>query len=461
MENANSPLPASYRDPSGFLFRKDGVLYRQVNRVFRDDYDFFLQSGLYEKLTEKGWLISHTSIAENLTGNTDWYATIRPEEIPFISYPWEWSFGMLKEAALLTLRLQRESLAAGMSLKDASAYNVQWHQGRMVFIDTLSFERYREEEPWIAYRQYCEQFLAPLLLMHYKKMPLQPLLLAWPEGIPLELAHALLPRRSRFSLHTYLHIHLNARVSANKKTGDPKKLRFSRQKMMNLLTSLETLTGKLQLPDSTSTWSGYYEEATTRENYLQEKKQWISRWLAGLQEVKTAADLGANEGEFSRISATRNIYTIAADFDPNCINRLYASVRKEGLTNIQPLLLDLSHPSPAIGVNNSERDSFLQRCRCDLVMALALIHHLAIGKNIPLEKIAEMFSLLGRKYLLVEFVPKTDEKVQGMLSHKKDIYSEYTQENFENAFARVGRILNRQPLGHSGRVLYLIATGEK
>ena len=202
---------SSYRDPSGFIFEKEGTIYRQVNKSFREHFDYFIESGCYKRLTEKGLLIPHEQINENLTGDTNYYTTLKPEKISFISYSYEWSFDMLKDAALLTLQLTREAIDCGMILKDATPYNIQWHKGKFIFIDTLSFEKYKEV-PWIAYRQFCENFLGPLLIMHYSKQSLHTLQLAWPDGIPLHVIKSLLPRRSRFSLHTYLHIHLHNRV---------------------------------------------------------------------------------------------------------------------------------------------------------------------------------------------------------------------------------------------------------
>jgi hypothetical protein len=257
MSNSFSYHSSSFRDPSGFIFEKDNILYRQVNKVFKDDFDLFISSGFYEKLVKQQLLIPHTRINENLAGSDDWYATLKPEKIEFISYPWEWSFDMLKDAALLTLHLAKEAVASGMVLKDATPYNIQWHKGRLIFIDTLSFEKYNPEEPWIAYRQFCENFLAPLLLMHYSKNSLQQLLLAYPEGIPLCIAKSLLPERSKFSLHTYLHIHLHAKVAGRKNVTDPAKTKFSKQKFLNLISSLEIVIGKLRLAEQSTTWSGY------------------------------------------------------------------------------------------------------------------------------------------------------------------------------------------------------------
>ncbi|HEX6193152.1 MAG TPA: hypothetical protein VFZ42_12345 [Chitinophagaceae bacterium] len=446
---------SSYRDPSGFIFTQDNILYRQVNKVFGEDFDFFISSGLYEKLVAKGDLIPHTVLPQNLTGDPQWHATIRPDQLSFISYPYEWSFGMLKDAALLTLELVREAISHGMILKDATPYNIQWHNGRLVFIDTLSFEKYDETKPWIAYRQFCEQFLSPLLLTHYSKLPLQQLLLAYPDGIPIAFTSEFLPWRSRLSVDTYLHIHLHARYSQKKPATQQRKPgSFSKKKLLTLITSLQSLINKLQLPPATSTWSAYYEEASQRNNYMEQKSAIINKWLTSSTKFETAADLGANTGEYAKLLAASGIKTIAADFDPYCINTLYKSLKPSG-NNLLPLVIDLSLPTPAIGVNNKERQSFIERTNVDLVLALALIHHLAIGKNIPFEMIAEFFSTIGN-YLVIEFVPKTDPKVQLMLQQKDDIYVNYSEENFEAAFATQYNVEDRQPIAATGRVLYLM-----
>jgi len=413
-----------------------------------------MNSGCYHHLIEKGLLIPHEQIHQNLTGDPDFYLTLKPERIPFISYPYEWSFDMLKDAALLTLRLMKEALQFGLILKDATPYNIQWYKGRLVFIDTLSFEKY-EEVPWIAYRQFCENFLGPLLLMYYTKMPLPQLQIAWPEGIPLAVIKSLLPKRSRFSFYTYLHIHLHAKIAAKDQGLQKNIQKFSRQKLVNLISSLEILINKLKLDPKQSTWSDYYGEASLRDSYLEEKKNTINGWLNRLGTISTAADLGSNTGEFSKLLAAKGIYTIATDFDPYCINNLYTSVKVSGEKNIQPAIVDLANPTPAIGLNNAERSSFYSRLDADLVLALALIHHLAIGKNIPLEKIVSLFHQTSR-YLIIEFVPKEDEKIKLMLQQKKDIYLSYTEENFVAAFSNFFSIEDKQTIPGSLRTLYLM-----
>lgn len=458
MPNSFNQHPASWRDPSGFIFKKDGVIYRQVNQNFKEHFDHFINSGCYDHLVKKELLIPHEVVKENLSGSNEYYLTLKPEKVDFVSYPYEWSFDMLKDAALLTLQLLKESLPFGLILKDATPYNVQWLNGKFIFIDTLSFEKYNEE-PWIAYRQFCENFLSPLLLMYYAKTPLQQLLLAYPEGIPLSITKDLLPKKSRFSLNVYLHVHLHARMGEKSKGQQQKVAKLSKQKLLNLISSLESLIQKLKLPEQRSTWSEYYDEAHSKK-YLEEKRNIILQWIDQLQNISTAADLGGNTGEFSKLLAEKNIQTITTDFDPYCINHLYQEIKTNRLPNIQPLVLDLSDPSPAIGVNNEERNSFIDRCEVDLVMALALIHHLAIGKNIPFEMVADFFSRVG-KNLIIEFVPKEDEKIKIMLQQKKDIYTYYTLENFEEAFEKYFDIKTKQAIPSSERILYLMSRHER
>ena len=449
-----TPHPSSYRDPSGFIFEKERILYRQVNLSFKDHFDHFIQSGCYKHLVERGLLVPHETINGNFSGDKNCYLTLRPERVPFISYPYEWTFDMLKDAALLTLQLVRESLQFGIILKDATPYNIQWLRSRLTFIDTLSFEKY-EEVPWIAYRQFCECFLGPLLLMHYSKKPLQQLQLAWPDGIPLEITRSLLPKRTRFSLHIYLHIHLHAKMASKKKTDAIQVPHFSRQKLLNIISSLENLVSGLHLPAGQTTWSGYYKEAGQRDGYLEEKKQIIAEWLDQLTNISTAVDLGANEGAFSQLAASKNIRVLASDADAGCINHLYTWIKSGNEKNIQPLITDLSNPGPANGVNNEERSSFISRVKADLVMALALVHHLAIGKNIPFNKIASLFAMLGR-ITIVEYVPKTDKKIVQMLAGKKDVYENYSEDHFVDAFTAYFEIIERKPVKNSERILFLL-----
>lgn len=445
--------PSSYRDPSGFLFYHHYTLYRQINTVYKEHFNQLIESGLYNQLAEKKILIPHQTVNQNLTGTKDWYQTLLPDFIPFISYPYEWCFDMWKDAALITIEAAKEAMNFGMILKDASAYNVQLHKGRMIFIDTLSFEKYDEQKPWMAYRQFCGHFFAPLALMHYLQEPLQNLFLGYPDGIPIILAKKMLPFKSKLHLHTNLNIHLHS--SASKHSDQSKKENtFSKQKMKNLLRSLEEGIQSFSFAKPSGVWSNYYDEANLRGEYLAIKKQIVDDWLMQLQ-PKIVFDAGANEGTFSELAAQKCDDVISADLDHDSINSLYKKIRKKNITNLHPLLLDLSNPSPAIGVNNEERASFLQRTKVDTTLALALVHHLAIGKNIPFESMAKMFSCLGR-YLIIEFVPKADEKIQSLLQQKKDIYHWYNEENFIAFFSSFFKITATKEIGYSKRTLFLM-----
>jgi hypothetical protein len=448
--------PSSYRDPSGFLFFHQDFLYRQVNQVYKEDYLLLLNSGLYEELVSKTLLIAHEEVEENLTGDAEWFKTLRPELLPFISYPSEWSFDMLKDAALVTLEIAEKAMASGMMLKDASAYNLQYHKGKMIFIDSLSFEKYDASLPWIAYRQFCENFLAPLAMMHYLKIPLHDLWKAYPEGIPLQLAGSTLPFRTKWNLHVYLHIHLHNRMSGQKEKAGSSVKPFSSQKLKHLFRSLKEAVTSFKLERPSGVWSDYYTEASTRDDYMERKKEIISTWLKDL-EIKTAIDTGANEGFFSKLLLDKNAFTIAADLDHYSVNNLYHDCRNNNLGLLHPMIIDLSAPTPAIGVNNEERTSFLSRVKTDMVLALALVHHLSIGHNIPFETTASMFSRMG-KQLIIEFVPKEDEKVRLMLLQKKDIYPGYSMEAFEKAFSNFFSIVHKAEIPGSGRTLYLMKT---
>ena len=189
----------SFRDPSGFVYERDGVLYRRVHRSYAAHYDRLMDSGLYAALVGDGLLVPHEEVGPR-GGEQDPYATLRPERVAFVSYPYEWCFSQLKDAALTTLRIQERALGFDMTLKDASAYNIQFHRGRPVLIDTLSFECYEEGVPWVGYRQLCQHFLAPLALMAHRDVRLGGLLRLHLDGIPLDLASTLLPARTRLDV---------------------------------------------------------------------------------------------------------------------------------------------------------------------------------------------------------------------------------------------------------------------
>lgn len=444
--------PASFKDPSGYIFEADGKFYRQVNQYYAPQYRQLMDSGLYEHLVKNHMLVPHEEIDTNFTLDKDWFHTLRLWPITYITYPYEWCFAQLKDAALLTLRILRTALDYGMILKDATPFNIQFYQGRPMFIDTLSFDMYDQRQPWIAYRQFCQSFLFPLYLEHYLKSDIQKILSTYINGIPNDIIAKLLPLKSRLNLGVWLHVYLQNTSGINDK-DNKSATRFSKKKLTDLISHLETIISNFpaEKPYKT-TWSNYYDDTILSREYLQEKEK-IVLDFCGLTGAKTVLDLGANDGYFSKKLAALDMNVVATDTDSRCINKLYLDTRKDGTRNILPLVVDVANPTPAIGFNNKERGAFHERIQTELVLALALIHHLVIGRNIPLPALASYFHRIAPQ-LIIEFVPKQDEKVKQMLRSRPDIFVDYDQDHFEAAFSAHFTIADQTKIPGTERVLY-------
>lgn len=452
-------LHSSFRDPSGFVFQREGLLYRQVNQSYQETYEQLMSSGLYQQLSSARALIPHEECPVDIAPNPGTaYKVIKPAPIPFVSYPYEWCFDQLKDAAVLTLSIARRALQYDMILKDASAFNVQFQKGRPIFIDTLSFDRYQVGAPWVAYKQFCQHFLAPLSLMAKTDFRLNQLLRVYIDGIPLDLASALLPRSSRLNPPLLSHIHLHAKTQQKYADREyPQEQipgRVSKNALEALLDSLLSAVRSLKLKTQKSEWGDYYDKT----NYAQtafEAKHEIVRAFILRADPGSVWDLGANTGEFSRAASNLGIQTTAFDIDHAAVSRNYALVKQNKETNLLPLCMDLTNPSPALGWNCAERMSLVERGPVDLVMALALVHHLAISNNTPLEDLASFFSQLGG-WLVIEFIPKSDSQVKRLLSSRVDIFPDYTKIGFENAFRKYYEIVEEAPIAGSERTLYLM-----
>ncbi|HKI54685.1 MAG TPA: class I SAM-dependent methyltransferase [Anaerolineales bacterium] len=458
MTKNNIRLAASFRDPNGFIFKQNGKLYRQVNQSYASEYSQLMGSDLYAKLTKAGLLIPHEETDVSPVEPAQAFKVIKPEYIPFISYPYEWSFGLLKEAALKTLSIQKRALKAGMTLKDASAYNMQFVRGKAALIDSLSFDIYHEGEPWVAYRQFCQHFLAPLALMAHTDIRLSQLLRVYIDGIPLDLASRLLPYRSRLNFGLVTHIHFHARLQ--KQAANPTEQRdtnagrMTKKGMLGLIENLKSTVKRLEWKPAGTEWGDYYQITNYSDAAFQHKQSLVSNWISQVG-PKQVWDLGANDGTFSRLASDKDILAISFDIDPAAVEQNYRKAKEKKEQNIVPLLLDLTNPSPAIGWHNRERDSLMERAPADMVLALAVIHHLAISNNVPLFQIADFFADAG-KWLVIEFVPKSDSQVQKLLSSRKDIFPNYTREAFEEAFAERFSIREKTAVEESERFLYLM-----
>ena len=448
---------ASFRDPSGFVFTRDAVLYRQINEAARADYDRLLASGLYKKLAESGDLVVHEEVDSRLSPDGRALRVIQPERVGFISYPYEWSFSQLKDAALLTLRLQKAALRHGMSLKDATPYNVAFAKGRPVWIDTLSFEVEIPRSPWVAYRQFCEMFLAPLALMSHVDIRLQQLLRSYIDGVPLDLATTLLPRATRLRAGLLMHVHLHAtaqRRAARRPAAAGTRRQLSANALQGIVDSLDRTVRRLEWRAAGTTWGNYYDATNYSDAAFAHKRAIVEAAIERLA-PSSVWDLGANDGTFSRVASDRGISTVAFDVDPVAVEKNYRRVRQASERHMLPLLLDLTHPSGGSGWANEERESLADRGPADLALALALVHHLAIAHNVPLVRIAEYLSRLA-KALVIEFVPKEDSQVQRMLASRMDIFDGYTREGFEEAFSTQFEIELAAPVRESVRTVYVM-----
>ncbi len=453
MQNPKAEL-SSFRDPSGFLFNHDGILYRQINNSYRKDYIHLMESGLYDKLVESQLMLPHTEVDIPSILPEKAFKIVQPSFISFISYPYEWSFSQLKQAAITTLEIQKIAFEHEMTLKDCSGYNIQFQDGKPILIDTLSLERYIEGQPWKAYRQFCQHFLAPLALMSHKDIRLNQLLRIYIDGIPLDLANKLLPLRtlSMFSLLSHIHLHAKTQKHYENKEIKIKEKKLPRRSFVGIIESLYSGIKKLKWTPKGTEWANYYSETNYSEVSFEQKKQIVSSFLEKIK-PNSVWDLGSNMGQFSRLASKKGIYTISFDIDPAAVEKNYLHCLEKKEKNILPLVLDLTNPSPNIGWNNQERMSLSDRGPVDTILALALIHHLAISNNLPLSKISEFFESLC-KHLIIEFVPKNDSQVKRLLSTREDIFSEYTQENFEAEFKNKFEIEESKKVKDSSRIIY-------
>lgn len=456
--NKIKPVASSFRDPSGALFLKEGRLYRTVNNSYKADYEYFMSSGLYDKLVSGNLLVRHEEVStpdfESLEYRES-YKIIEPQQIPFISYPYEWCFGQLKAAALTTLEIQKVALEFGMVLKDSSAYNIQFVNCRSMLIDTLSFEIYVKDQPWVAYRQFCQHFLAPLNLMSYNDIQLGQLLKMHIDGLPLDFVSRLLPFRTRlrFALLSHIHLHSKAqKMYAGKSTITNGKL--SRGSLLALIENLQKSVEKLKWQPISTAWSEYYVDTIYPQASFNKKREIVSQYLDVIS-PRMVWDFGSNTGQFSRMASRRGIETISFDYDSSCVEINFTECLKNEETNLFPLLMDLTNPSPSIGWAHSERMSLAERGPADLILALALIHHLAISNNVPLEKIAALFASIS-KSLIIEVVPKDDIQVKRLLTSRRDIFQKYTITDFESAFSKWFTIVRSDSIPKTNRMLYFM-----
>ncbi len=452
---------ASFRDSDARIVNYDGKVVRVIYDSYKDNYQKLENSGLLKELQDEKLLVSHVEVNdEHLLAdlnNSSVFKIIKPDIIPFISYPYEWSFSQLKAAALLTLDIQLKAIKKGLSLKDATAFNIQILNGKSIFIDTTSFEIYKEGSPWVAYKQFCQHFLSPLLFYKYNNHSLVKLLWSNIDGIPLNAISKALPYSSKFNFFVWTHIHYHAKLESKYNADSSvstKNMNLSKSKLEGFLLFLKSGIENIKLPSSETEWSNYYNTFSYSNESFDQKKNLVKEFILEVNS-KHILDIGCNEGEFSILASKYAKEVVAVDFDYLVVEKLTRALVKLNILNITPLVVDFSNPTPSIGWANSERQSFYERSKFDTVLALAVIHHLAIGNNVPLSKIAELFASLCHN-LVIEFVPKSDPQTQKLLITKKDIFHEYTLDHFKNEFNKYFSILRSEKINESERILFLM-----
>lgn len=472
MEGRVKIEPGSFRDPDSRVIVSDEGVFRVLSEDGLADWKTLEASSLFERLTGEGSLVPTEEAGDSDAGALGSAAEIdgalakgtaavlRHERIPFVSYPYEWTFSMLKDAALLQLDVLLAALEEGMILKDATPYNVQWRGTRPVFVDIGSFERLREGEPWAGYRQFCMLFLFPLLLESHKDVPFHPWLRGSIDGITPSEANAIFSRRDRFRrgvfTHAYLHSRLERRYEATKGgevKQDMRKAKFKTELIRHNVQRLRKLVSKLEWKPGETAWTGYRETNTYTDEDAGQKAEFV-RKVAAARQRRLVWDLGCNDGAYSRIAAESASYVVATDLDQATVDGLYRSLRADGNEKILPLVANLADPSPGLGWRGLERRPMEDRGRPDLTLALALVHHVSITANVPIREFVGWLRGLGTE-LVIEFPKREDPMVELLLSGKReDANPDYEIGNFERELGEAFEIGQREELPSGTRVLY-------
>ncbi|MFD2915860.1 class I SAM-dependent methyltransferase [Psychroserpens luteus] len=453
---SNNRHPSSFRDPSGFIFVDQGIVKRSISPLYFKPYKALKSSSFFKKLQNAGLLILH----EELFASSE-EIIIQPEQISFMNYPYEWSFNQYKEAALLTLKIQKFALENGFSLKDASAFNVTFYKGKMVFIDTLSFDFYKENSPWRAYKQFISHFFGPLLLAKYNGLESLKLMNSFIDGVPIKMVSSMLPLKTKLNPFLYSNIHLLAKFEEKHNEdykGVSKESTLSKKAQLNIIKGLYDFIKKMSLKTS-SEWGNYYEKTNYANDAFDQKATIIDGWIKQL-EAKTVIDVGGNDGTFVRKIKHELHEALVCDIDYNAVDANHNYVKTHKETYMLPFVFDVLNPSANIGFNNKERDSFLKRIKAyapDVTMALAVIHHTTLSGNIPFEMSAEFFSTFS-KHLIIEFPKRNDSWVQRLLNTKgefKTHFDFYNIDNFESSYSKYFSLVEKVAIDNSERVMYI------
>lgn len=451
----------SYRDPSGRVFYDEFQVFRTVTEHGRKAYEASRDSAIVRTMIEFCLLIASDEIQfrERWTDLQNVAYVLQHPRVPVISYPYEWSFSQLQSAALHHLDIHLDLLSAGLTLSDATAYNIQFIGSKPIFIDRLSIIPYETGMLWLGHKQFCEQFLNPLLLRAHFDIPHNEWFRGALEGISTKHMASILPKRSYFSWNLLSHVLLPAKLEARSLSAPQTAIdkvhkgnQLSKMGFVGLLRQLRNWIAKLKPKAGLSVWGVYAEDNTYSDEEAIAKRAFIADFASTVKPAKLV-DLGCNTGNYSVAALQGGAdYVIGYDFDHNALDRAFQRSAKEKL-NYLPLWLDASNPSPDQGWNQKERKGFASRSRADAVIALAFEHHLAIAKNVPL-KSAVHWIMDVAPVGIIEFVPKSDPTVVRMLALRDDIFHDYSIETFRAAILDRASIVSETVISASGRTLF-------
>ena len=451
------PNNISYRDTAARVVKKESVYYRYIFYEYKAEYDHLMESGLYQEITQKELLIEHKEIEKD-TDDPKVYKLLFPTQIPFQSYPFEWSYTQWRKAILAYLRINHIALKYGMILKDATPYNFYLTGGKAVMFDTSSFMFFKENDSWIAYRHFCEGFLSTVALMYYNGAEWSKLTMASLRGIPLSFVSKQLPIKSWFNLTTLLHIHVHSKYSGyneSKETENKKNKGFTLEKIKSLQKMIFNTISKWEKAHQyVNNWSTYYENDIESQEYLKDKEEIIRKWLEIIK-PKSVLDLGANTGKFSFIAAEYAERVISIEGDEKCVNEIEEKISINN-SSLYTLLGNVAEPSPTIGFLNSETESIYKRASSDVVFGLALVHHLHISNRLSFDQISLISASFSNEYLIVEFIPITDNKVKQLIKGKLLNLINYNEDHFIKSLSSWFQIKDSISLKDSGRRLFLL-----
>ncbi|MCY4633935.1 MAG: class I SAM-dependent methyltransferase [Acidobacteria bacterium] len=463
MTSSASPRfePGSFRDPDTRVFHHEGTVFRALTEPALADWRRLADTRFYRRMSGEGRLVG----TREVTGREDlpalapaWAAVLEHARIPVVSYPYEWSFGMLRDAALLQLDLTLAALDEEMTLKDATPFNVQWHGVRPTFIDLGSFTVYQPGDPWTGYRQFCETFLYPLFLQAYRNAPFHPWLRGRLDGMTAAECRSLLSARDWLRPGVLAHVCLQAQVQARYEASNGNvraQLRaagFGAALIRNNVARLRRTVERLRWTPARSTWSEYADEHGYEDADLERKAAFVRRVLES-RRWSLVWDVGCNTGAYSRLAADHADYVVALDADHVVVDRLYRALRDEGRTNVLPLVADAADPSPGLGWRGRERRPLGDRCSPELILCLALAHHLVIGRHVPFADLADWLADFEADVIL-EFVDRGDPMVERLLRHRDGGRLDYSRAAAEAALARHFHLVGRETLASGARTLY-------